>query len=131
MDHRKTKFFEPYTRTEEEDLYGLNSLTDGDRMGEIIPSLHAWMPSEAMKERILYHKEVTEELAKKGKNRNKRRQDLPPYPTVQSDQNYNSYLEARAPRKQMKDTQDLLEEYSEDLIETSDANGDGPRRPSG
>ena len=46
----KTKFFRPQTRGEEEDLYGLNILTDGDRMGEVIPSLHAWMPPEAMRD---------------------------------------------------------------------------------
>lgn len=129
MSNKKTKFFAPHTHTEE-DLYGLNSLTDGDRMGELIPSLHAWMPPEAMQERVKYHKEVTEELAKKGgKNKGqKARKDLPPYPSVQSDQNRDTYLEAKTPHEQMKTTQNLLEEYSEDLI---DANVKGPRRPNG
>ncbi|HHT71213.1 MAG TPA: hypothetical protein GX016_06525 [Firmicutes bacterium] len=126
----KTKFFRPQTRGEEEDLYGLNILTDGDRMGEVIPSLHAWMPPEAMRERVNYHEEVTKDLAqKKSKNRaQKKGQKRPSYPGVQSDQNHDTYLEAKAPREQMKTTQELLEEYGEDLIE---ANGKGPRRPTG
>ncbi len=58
----------------------------------------------------------------------KKGQKRPSYPGVQSDQNHDTYLEAKAPREQMKTTQELLEEYGEDLIE---ANGKGPRRPTG
>lgn len=126
---KKTRFF-TLNNQDEEDFYGMNILTDGDQMGELIPSLHAWMPPEAMRERVSYHKEVMENLAKKnGKNsgRNKRKK-MPPYPSIQSDQNRKAYLEANAPREQMDTTQELLEEYSEDLIDT---NIKGPRRPTG
>ena len=90
-------------------------------MGEVIPSLHAWMPPEAMRERVNYHEEVTKDLAqKKSKNRaQKKGQKRPSYPGVQSDQSHDTYLEAKAPREQMKTTQELLEEYGEDLIEAN------------
>lgn len=126
--NKKTKFFVPRAQSEE-DLYGMNLLTDGDRMGEVIPSMHAWMPPEAMRERVNYHEEVTRKVGQKTGNKGrKKRKDVAPYPTVQSDQNRDAYLEAEAPREQMKTTQELLEEYSEELIDTKSK---GPRRPTG
>jgi predicted ribosome quality control (RQC) complex YloA/Tae2 family protein len=65
---------------------------------------------------------------KTGNKGRKKRKDVAPYPTVQSDQNRDAYLEAEAPREQMKTTQELLEEYSEELIDTKSK---GPRRPTG
>lgn len=82
------KFFAPATRGEEGDMFGQATLTDGDRFGELIPSLHAWMPPEAMRERAAYMNEVTENLARKEEEARRRsaRLDVPPWPTVQSDQ---------------------------------------------
>jgi len=105
---KKTRFFKPRTEGDEEDKFGLNILTDGDRMGEIIPSLHAWMPPEALKERAAYHEEVTEGLTKSKRGRK-----------TKSDQ------------KSKKATQELLEEYSRDLTDDDNKDSKGPRRPSG
>lgn len=65
--NKKTKFFVPRAQSEKEDLYGMNLLTDGDRMGEVIPSMHAWMPPEAMRERVNYHEEVTRKVGQKNR----------------------------------------------------------------
>jgi hypothetical protein len=99
-----TKQFEAKTRTEEEDLYGMALLTDGDRMGEMIPSMFAWMPMEAMRERVKYMEEVTRALnqketeARKAAARKEKSTvlDVPPWPTAQSDQLLHSDQAARA-----------------------------------
>ena len=100
--HDKTKFFKPRTQGDEGDRYGQNILTDGDRIGEIIPSLYAWMPPEAMRERAKYHKEVTEKLARKSKKgrQQKAHDQTPIYPTIQSDQNRDTNLEVSHPTPQ-------------------------------
>ena len=131
MNHKTPNFPKPDTLTNEQDMYGLNVLSDGDRMGEIIPSLYAWMPPEAMKEHTMYHEEVTQQLAKKG-NRKTKRSDLPPYSSIQSDQNSNSHLQAKSSKragKNNKSTDNLLAQFEAGLIEPEQ--GKGPRRPSG
>lgn len=109
----QNKFFAPPTRGEEEDMFGQVLLTDGDRMGEIIPSLFAWMPPEAMRERVKHIEEVIEELSRKEKEA---RVDVPPWPTAQSDQ--ERYADEAARRKVGKEPQpgkEFLDEFSKEL----------------
>jgi hypothetical protein len=43
------------------DYYGLN-MSDGDRYGEIIPSMFAWMPPDELRGRVEYLEEISENL---------------------------------------------------------------------
>ncbi|MDI3523153.1 MAG: hypothetical protein PWP43_1335 [Bacillota bacterium] len=113
------KVFAPATRGEEEDMFGQAALTDGDRFGELIPSLHAWMPPEAMRERAKYMEEVTQNLAEKEAAARSRAEklDVPPWPTVQSDQEAYAAQAAAPPRKGRgaPPGKEFLDEYSAEL----------------
>jgi hypothetical protein len=43
------------------DYFG-QKLSDGDRYGEVIPSMFAWMPPDALRERVEYLEEISEKL---------------------------------------------------------------------
>ncbi|MGI6143912.1 MAG: hypothetical protein ACOYEK_08680 [bacterium] len=43
------------------DYFGLN-MSDGDRYGEIIPSMFAWMPPDELRGRVEYLEEISENL---------------------------------------------------------------------
>jgi len=48
------------------DYFG-QKLSDGDRYGEVIPSIFAWMPPDALRERVEYLEEISENLRQKKK----------------------------------------------------------------
>lgn len=115
----KNKFFAPATRGEEEDMFGQAALADGDRFGELIPGLHAWMPPEAMRERVKYMEEVTQNLARKEEEarQKSKKLDVPPWPTAQSDQEAYAAQAAAPPRRTRGAPagKEFLDEYGEEL----------------